>query len=191
MRSTNHYPAAILLPALSVILASLACLSSTPQVSTSSTPWSIPTPSPTPGISQLGEPWEADGLSVSVSDAELGTCFTSDYGSEICPPEGAQYLWVHLERENLRDQADLPIYSCFWIRLHYLGVELHPRSYYEASGRPDWSGGGCGGLYAGYNDDGWVRFEVPLGIDLVQALLRIESYQGPQFERIWILVITD
>jgi len=156
----------------------------------SSTPWSIPTPSPAPGISQLGEAWEADGLSVSVSRAELSACFTSKYGSEICPPEGAQYLWVHLQREILREQADLPIYSCFWITLHYLGNELKPQ-WGEAADRPDWSGGGCGELYAGLNDNGWVYFEVPIGIDLSQALFRIESYQGPPFERNWILVITD
>jgi len=157
----------------------------------SSTLWSIPTPSPTPGTSQLGEAWEADGLSVSVSGAELSTCFTSEYGSDICAPEGAQYLWVHLERENLRGQADLPIYSCFWITLHYLGDELKPQRYGEVAGRPDWSGGGCGELYAGHSDGGWVYFEVPIGIDLSQVLLRIESYQGPPFERNWILVITD
>ncbi len=162
-----------------------------PESFPSYTPWSIPTPSPTPGTSQIGKPWEDDGLSVSVSEAELSTCFTSIHGSEICPPEGAQYLWVHIERENLRDQADLPIYSCFWISLHYLGDKLKPQSHGEAAGRPDWSGGGCGELYAGHNDDGWVYFEVPVGIDLSQALLRIESYKGPQFERNWILVITD
>jgi hypothetical protein len=156
----------------------------------SSTPWTLPSPPPTPGISQLGEAWEADGLSVSVSEADLSSCFTSEYGSEICPPDGAQYLWVHVDRENVRAEPELPIYSCFWITLQYLGDELEPQ-WGKAPDRSDWSGGGCGNLYAGHKDDGWVFFEVPAGIDLSQALLKIETYQGPHLERNWVLIITD
>ena len=135
-----------------------------------------------------GETWAVGDLAITVLEHELTGCYTSEHGSEICPPEGAVYLWVHLLRKNLGNGSALPIYSCFWISLLYRGDELRPSwdgDYYPW--RVSWSGGGCNKVYPGNRDEGWVCFEVPAGIDLSEATLHVESYQGPEFEQDWRL----
>ena len=125
---------------------------------------------------------------MTVLEHDVAGCYTSEYGSEICPPEGAAYLWVHLLRENRGDSSDLPIYSCFWMSLLYRGDELRPS--WDGDHHPErlsWSGGGCEQLYPGKQDEGWVCFKVPAGIDLSEATLHVKSYEGPEFEQEWRL----
>jgi len=175
----------------------LCCPSVPPEILTPSStgrkvtlpPTFTPAATITPTFLREGEAWIVDNLAITVSGHELGGCYISEHGSQICPPEGAAYLWVHLSRGNVGDSSDLPIYSCFWVSLLYQGDELQPTwdgDYYP--GRPSWSGGGCKKLYSGNSDEGWVCFEVPAGIDLSQATLYVESYQGPEFEQQWKLM---
>lgn len=147
---------------------------------------SIPTPIPTPPqeVAREGETWAADNLAMTVVEHKLEGCFDTELGSQRCPPEGATYLWVRVLRENRGSSTDLPIYSCLWTWLLYQGEELHPIWIVHPK-REDWSGGGCNKLYSGYQDEGWVCFEVPSGIDPSKVYLRIESYQGPEFKQVW------
>jgi hypothetical protein len=156
----------------------------TPVTPSLTSPVTTATPTPLPE----GGTWTVDDLAITVLEHEVAGCYTSKYGSEICPPEGAVYLWVHLLRENRGDSSDLPIRSCFWICLFYRGVKLRPSL--DGDHHPErvgWSGGGCGQLYFGKQDEGWVCFEVPAGIDLSEVILHVESYEGPKFEQRWRL----
>ena len=170
-----------------IILAPTPVVTPTEAFSATFTP-TPPTAIATPTPLHTGETWVADNLAITVLEHEVASCYTSEYGSEICPPEGAAFLWVHLLRENRGSSSDLPIYSCFWVSLLYRGNELRPSwdgDYHV--GRPSWSGGGCAQLYPGKRDEGWVCFEVPAGINLGEAILRVESYEGPKFEQQWRL----
>jgi hypothetical protein len=96
---------------------------------------------------------------------------------------------VHLRREHQGDTSDLPIYSCFWFFLLYRGEELdslwfHSYGDYHPE-RESWIGGACNELYGGYSDEGWIVFEVPIGVAMEEVLLRVKSYQGPEFEQVW------
>ena len=148
----------------------------------------FPSPIPTPAYLQEGETLVADNLALIVLEHNLEGCYISKYGNEQCPSPGAALLWVHIRRENIGHSSDLPIHSCFWFVLLYRGTELQTSYFHDNhSERESWNGGGCGQLFAGYADEGWVSFEVPEGIVLSETLLRIESYEGPELERLWKL----
>lgn len=146
-------------------------------------------PTPTPIILQEGKTLSVDNLAVTFLEHKLEDCFISEYGNEICPDKGASLLWAYFKRENTSDSSDMPIYSCFWFFLQYRGERLDSLWYHMyGDSHPDrhsWIGGGCGQLYGGNSDDGWIVFEVPSGIVLDEAILSVESYQGPEFEQSW------
>lgn len=177
-----------------LMLITLSCnpFSETPAPTISPLPSPhIPPSSPTPDVLREGEAFSTDNLALTVIKHRLEGCYTSESGNEICPDPGAALLWIHLKRENQGDTSDLPIYSCFWFHLLYRGEELDSL-WYSGYGdyhpeRHSWIGGGCEELYAGYSDEGWIVFKVPEGIVFEEAVLRIESYQGPEFAQIWKL----
>lgn len=172
------------MPATPSLTSPVATPTVTPATPSLTPPVATATPTPLP----IGGTLTVDNLAMTVLEHEVAGCYTSKYGNEICPPEGAVYLWVHLLRKNRGDSSDLPIYSCFWISLLYRGDKLKPSL--DGDHHPErvgWSGGGCGQLYSGKQDEGWVCFEVPAGIDLSEVILRVESYQGPEFEQRWRL----
>ena len=147
----------------------------------------FPSPIPTSYL-QEGETLVADSLALTVFEHKLEGCYISNYGNEQCPSPGAVLLWVRVQRENIGHSSDLPIYSCFWFEVLYGGAELKTSYFHDNhSERENWNSGGCGQLFAGYADEGWVSFEVPEGIVLSETLLRIESYEGPELERLWKL----
>ncbi len=177
-----------------LVLATLSCtdLSETPTpIRTSPSPTYTYLPTPTLSILREGETLSVGNLAITVLEHRVEGCYVSEYGNEICPDQGAVLLWVHLMRENRGDSSDLPIYSCFWFHLLYRGEELDSLWYHMYGDshpeRHSWIGGGCEEHYGGYSDDGWIVFEVPAGIVLDEAILRVESYQGPQFEQLWKL----
>lgn len=148
----------------------------------------IPAPTQTPSYFQEGETLVTNKLSVTVLEHVLEGCYTSTYGDKQCPPAGAAFLWVHLEKKHTGNSSDLPIYSCLFFTLIYRDAELQDsqsNDFYPD--RESWSGGGCDELYADHSSNGWVSFEVPSGIVLSDAMLRIKSYQGPEFEQLWKL----
>ena len=146
-------------------------------------------PTPTPVILGEGETFSVDNLAITFLEHRLEGCLISEYGNEICPDEGTALLWAHFKRENTGAPSDMPIYSCFWFFLQYRGERLDSLWYYmygdSHPDRPSWIGGGCEQLYSGNSDDGWIVFEVPSGIVLDEAVLRVESYKGPKFEQLW------
>ena len=146
-------------------------------------------PPSTPALLGKGETFSVDKLALTFLEYSLEGCYVSESGNEICPDEGAALLWVHFKRENMGTSSDMPIYSCFWFFLHYRGERLDSLWYHSYGdyhpNRPSWIGGGCEQLYSGNSDDGWIVFEVPSGIVLGEAILRVESYQGPKFEQSW------
>lgn len=155
-------------------------------------PTYTPLATPTPATLQEGATFSIDNLAITFLEHEVEGCFISKYGNEICPDSGASFLWLHLKRENKGNSSDLPIiYSCFWFFLQYRGEELDSNSSIYgayADSYPDrnsWVGGGCEQLYSGKSDDGWIVFEVPAGIALDEAKLRVESYEGPEFNQLW------
>jgi hypothetical protein len=158
---------------------SIALLSKTPE------------PTLTRAILLEGETVVNDNLALTLLEHRLEGCYTSRSGNQVCPDQGAALLWVHFRRENHGSAADLPIYSCFSFLLLYQGKELDSLWYHSYGDyhpeRESWIGGGCKELYGGYSDEGWVCFEVPAGISLNEATLRIKSYEGPYFEHIWKL----
>jgi len=174
-----------------VISCSLFTVSPTPFVELTEMVFDItqtPSPVPTVAYMQESETLIADGLSITVLEHKLEGCYTSKYNNEQCPSRGAALLWVHIKRENVRNSSDMPIYSCFWFQLLYRENELETSYFHDNHAeRENWNSGGCGQLYSGNSDEGWVSFEVPEGIELVDALFRIESYQGPELEQVWKL----
>ncbi|HCM96434.1 MAG TPA: hypothetical protein DIS70_01635 [Anaerolineae bacterium] len=175
-----------------LVVISLSCRY-TPYISTPTEVLPSPTYTPlatsVPAILQEGTTFSIDNLAITFLEHELEGCFISKYGNEICPNSGASLLWIHLKRENKGNSSDLPIYSCFWFHLQYRNDELDSLHYYMyGDAHPDrnsWTGGGCEQLYSGNSDDGWIVFEVPSGVALDEAILRVESYQGPEFKQIW------
>ncbi len=154
-------------------------------------PTYTPLATSTPAVLQEGTTFLIDNLAITFLEHRLEGCFISKSGNEICPDSGASFLWLHLKRENKGNSSDLPIHSCFWFLLQYRGEELDSNSsiygsYADSySDRNSWVGGGCETLYGGESDDGWIVFEVPAGIALNEAILRVESYIGPEFEQLW------
>jgi hypothetical protein len=150
-----------------------------------------PIPTSMPSVLQEGESLSVDNLAITLVEHKLEGCYTSKSDNEICPPSGAVLLWIHFKRENRTDASDLPIYSCFWFHLLYREEEIDSLSYHSYGAyhpeRDSWIGGGCKELYGGHSDEGWIVFEVPIGIVLNQATLRVQSYQGPEFEQSWKL----
>ncbi len=136
-------------------------------------------------IFQIGDKFEVDGLKITPTKYELIQCFTTLYGSQECPPEGAKYLWINIKRENIRNSDELPIYSCFTFRLLYRGDEIQPMTYATQENRENWGDGGCKELYASQSDEGWIYFEVPEGIILSEGVLRISKSIGPEFSNEW------
>ncbi len=177
-----------------LVVISLSCRYS-PEIST---PIEVlPSPTYTPLATsvldtlQEGTTFSIDNLAFTFLEHRLEGCFISKYGNEICPNAGASFLWLHLKRENKGNSSDLPIYSCFWFFLQYRGEEMDSNSSVYGSyadsypDRNSWVGGGCEQLYGGSFDDGWIVFKVPSGIVLDEAILRVESYEGPKFEQSW------
>jgi hypothetical protein len=159
------------------------------QTKVSPSPTNTPVLPPTPVLLEEGEMFSVDNLALTFLEHSLEGCYVSKYGNEICPDEGASLLWVHFKRENMGTSSDMPIYSCFWFFLQYHGERLDSLWYHTYSDyhpdRPSWIGGGCEQLYSGNSNDGWIVFEVPTGIVLGEAILRVESYEGPKFEQLW------
>jgi len=163
----------------------------TPMFSSTVTNEIFPTTTLPIQISEPGGAFNTEGLSITLIETELSSCFTSKYNNKICPNQGASFLWAHFKREDLLSSADLPIYSCFTITLLYQKNELNSENLGEYPNRTDWSNGGCNQLYGGGVDEGWVYFEVPTGIDISEPIIKVESYQGPIFTHEWRLIITD
>jgi hypothetical protein len=136
---------------------------------------------------RIGEYLLIEGLKITPTKYEITNCFTSQYGTNECPPEGAAFLWINIKRENIRSSDELPIYSCFTFRLLYKGEELQPSTYAIQKNRENWGDGGCKELYASQYDEGWIYFQVPEGINLNEVMLRITSYMGPEFISEWSL----
>jgi hypothetical protein len=177
---------------LAAISFSCGLLNTTPALTeTSVQETNTPEPTPTPSFLREGKTFVVDDLAITLIEHSLEGCYVSKYNNEICPTAGASFLWLHFKRENRGNSSDLQIYSCFWFHLLYHGEEKDSLWYHSQGDlhpqRESWIGGGCNQLYGGYSDEGWIVFEVPAGIVLSETTLRVESYQGPEFEQIWQL----
>jgi hypothetical protein len=111
---------------------------------------------PTPSSPGDAATWR--DLRVTMDDLEITTEFVTDYNSVRTPPDGMQFLWIHVTVENLgRNEMNLPLLENFSVL--YAALEIKPvygyrKEYPEyASLTPI--------IFPAQSLGGWLRFDIP------------------------------
>jgi len=152
-------------------------------------PVATATPTPLPS----GETWVVENLAISVLEHEVAGCYTSEDGSERCPPDGAAYLWIHLYAEHIGDVFTLPVDASFTTTLFYRGEEQNNVLIYEPiQDKPHWPGYSDGSgnteIYSGTRLEGWLVFLVPAGAGMRDVIVQLDNWRGqPDFKQGWSL----
>jgi hypothetical protein len=135
-----------------------------------------PTPAPTPKTElSLGEGAIVDDISFTVVRYEFTDSYEAGYGEKHThhPPEGAKYLWVYVKAKNVGELAYYIPYD-YGVDLLYKGEEImctHTEPYFEEK---EMYRGSMTKIYPNVTKEGWVFYEVPKGIDISQAKIRVE-----------------
>jgi len=147
---------------------------------------------PTPAPLLLGEALQVGNLYVVISEYDTTIdCVTSTTGYEICPSEGAIFLWIHLIARHTGDASALPVDASFRTTLLYRGQLLDRCEHSDFPDKPEWPGG-CSGdwedtqMYSGANLQGWLAFEVPSGFDIRDVIVHLDNWI-PRFAQDWTL----
>jgi hypothetical protein len=147
---------------------------------------------PTPLPLKLNEELQFGDLSIVVIEYDITTdCITSNSGYEICPAEGASFLWIHILAKHTGDTSALPVDASFKTSLLYRDQLIDRCEHSNFPDKPEWPGG-CTGewkdtqIYSGASLQGWLAFEVPSGFDNHNVIVRIENWI-PRFTQDWIL----
>jgi len=187
-QKTRH---CVTLVVLMLITLSCTCLSET-LTPTQESYFLSETLTPTPASLLLGEALQVGDLYVTVSEYDTTTdCVTSKSGYEICPSEGAIFLWIHLIARHTGDASALPVDASFRTTLLYRSQLLDRCEQSDFPDKPEWPGG-CSGdwedtqMYSGANLQGWLAFEVPSGFDIRNVIVHLDNWI-PQFAQDWIL----
>ena len=139
-----------------------------------SAPTATPIPTPKTELS-LGESAIVDDISFTVVKYEFTDSyeesdpFLEKYTSHR-PPEGAKFLWIYVKAKNVGDvkhylpgRSDVDIlYKSATIRGEFFWCP-HLRETY-----------GGDDVYPGVDSEGWILYEVPAGINMTQAKIRVE-----------------
>jgi hypothetical protein len=116
---------------------------------------------PTP--SSPGDPIIWRDLQVSMDQAEITDSFINEFGSQRIPPEGQQFLWIHIALENVgKDEILLPEPENF--SALYAETEFKP-VYGHRLGYADYTSLGAT-LFPNQRLDAWLRFDIPDTADL-------------------------
>jgi hypothetical protein len=123
---------------------------------------SVPTPSVSGGGSKsplpVGSEVKYNEISVKLIDFEFSGSYKSDYDMDENPPEGAKFLWIHI---NARNDGNNSTYSpsLSEFTLTYQGKQINTDSYF--SSRPGYNEFESGQIFPGISREGWLRFTVP------------------------------
>lgn len=114
-------------------------------------------------VSPIGEIASFDEFEVVVDGYEFSGEYETEFTSNIEPPEGAKFVWIHIRVRNLGETAEYSLSQITDLKLAYLDEELTSKRG-NREGYPDYAGGIFTGekLYPGVELDGWLRFTVPV-----------------------------
>ena len=147
----------------------------TPIRPTATTVKILPTPSD-PGDSVM---WES--IQVRLDQIEYSNEFETEYGFIRIPPEGAKFMWVHIQLKNTGQiEIDLPALEHFSIL--YAATEIKP-TYGHRKDYAEYSTLGAT-LFPDQTVDGWLRFDIPLtaeSADLRFVFLPESSHVGASY----------
>jgi hypothetical protein len=116
---------------------------------------------PTPSAPRDSITW--DNLQVTMDKLEVTQEYVTDYGSTRIPPEGDNFLWVHIQLKNTgRVGIDLPLSEHFSVL--YAGTELKP-SYGHRQEYPEYTALGPA-IFPNQDLAGWIRFDIPITAEL-------------------------
>ena len=89
--------------------------------------------------------------------------YATDYGSTRIPPEGDNFLWVHIRLKNTGQVGiDVPLPEHFSVL--YAAAELKP-SYGHRQGYAEYTTLGPT-IFPNEDLDGWIRFDIPITAEL-------------------------
>jgi hypothetical protein len=116
---------------------------------------------PTPSSPRDSITW--DKLQVTLDRLEVTQEYVTDYGTTRIPPEGDNFLWVHLRLKNIgRIEIDVPLLEHFSVL--YAATELKP-SYGHRQGYTEYTTLGSL-IFPNQDLDGWIRFDIPATAEL-------------------------
>jgi hypothetical protein len=125
----------------------------TPSPQPASTEIKVLPTSSSPGNSIL---W--DDLQVTLDRLEVTQEYVTDYGTTRIPPEGDNFLWVHLRLKNTGQvEMDVPLSEHFSVL--YAATELKP-SYGHRQGYAEYTALEST-IFPNQDLDGWIRFDIP------------------------------
>lgn len=145
---------------------------------------SAPTKTPTQKTElSLGESAILDDIVFTVVRFEESHEYEYIFNKTVYPAEGAKFLWVWVIAKNVGEVArEVPdrtsrfgdiemLYKGEKIFTHNMGGSASSlkRKIYDSPGMFS------DPLYPGVIEEGWILFEVPEGIDLSQAKIRVDS----------------
>jgi hypothetical protein len=116
---------------------------------------------PTPSSPRDSITW--DKLQVTLDRLEVTQEYVTDYGTTRIPPEGDNFLWVHLRLKNTGQvEIDVPLSEHFSVL--YAATELKP-SYGHRQGYTEYTTLGSL-IFPNQELDGWIRFDIPATAEL-------------------------
>ena len=127
-----------------------------------------------------------DDLQVSMDEFEVTGEYTTDFGSTRLPPEGGQFLWVHIQLKNTGPvQMEVPLSEHYSVL--YAAAELKP-TYGHRQGYTDYTTLGPL-IFPDQSLDGWLRFDIPTTAQINELLLVFipesaqvgASYESPNY----------
>jgi len=127
---------------------------------------------PAEEILSLGESVTVDGVEVAVKDYEIVGSYEDEFEWRGQPQEGAKFLWLYVEAQNVGEVKEcLPRAVDF--RLWCEDDEIFKRvaSPVDRETYHAWFfGQGC--VYPGVGREGWILYEIPMGAEPADILVR-------------------
>jgi len=131
---------------------------------------SLPTPVPP------GQEIVYNDFRVVMSQAEVATSYTTEYGSQRNPSPGTKFLWIHILLNNV-GQVEHPLPTSEHFSVLYGASEFKP-SYGHRQGTTDYTALKPV-VYQSQQVDAWLRFDIPVSAELkdLQFAFLPESFQ--------------
>lgn len=122
-----------------------------------------------------------DGLSITFVEFDLVDSYYFSKMSEDkrSAPNGAKYLFIHISITNvgeLKTPSDTILISYHAPSIYYAGSSM-PLKMHGLSVEYTPVFDGYGSEYPGVTKEGWIRYEVPAGIDLAKTTLKIHGVE--------------
>lgn len=129
----------------------------------------------------LGKSVTVDGVEVTVKNYELVGSYEDKFPRRGQPQEGAKFLWLYIEAQNVGEvKTCLPHAMDF--RLWYEDDEIFKRVASPVD-RETYHAGffGQGCVYPGVGREGWILYEIPMGAEPADILVRFRhSVEKPR-----------